>query len=103
METELDLMSREIKHGYPFTNICLRISIAECPYVDIPAWISMWISLLVWIVEDLHLKIMDIYVDSRRFLKIHVWICYGFLDQGVGLRASLYFRNDRSNYSTQLT
>jgi len=25
---------------------------------------------------------MDIYVDIRGFLKIHVWICYGLSDQG---------------------
>jgi len=25
---------------------------------------------------------MDIYVDIRGFLGIHVWICYGFSDQG---------------------
>ena len=29
--------------------LCLRISIAECPSMDIRAWISMWISTLVWI------------------------------------------------------
>jgi len=42
-----------IKHGYPFMDIyCLRISIAECSSMDIRAWISMWISTLVWIMED---------------------------------------------------
>jgi len=44
---------------------CLRISIAECPCMDIRAWISMWISTLVWIMEDWHPKIMDIDVDIR--------------------------------------
>jgi len=27
---------------------------------------------------------MDIHIDIRRFLEIHVWICYGFSNQGVG-------------------
>jgi len=72
-----------IKHGYPFMDIyCFRISIAECPCKDIRAWISMWISTLVWITEDWHPKIMDIHVDIRRFLEIHAWICYVFSDQG---------------------
>jgi len=49
-----------IKHGYPFMDIyCLLISIAECPCMGIRAWISMWISTLVWIIEDWHPKIMD--------------------------------------------
>jgi len=30
----------------------LRISIAECPFMDIPAWVSMWIFTLVWILKD---------------------------------------------------
>jgi len=30
-------------------------------------------------------KIMDIYVDIRGFMGIHVWICYGPLDQGKEL------------------
>jgi len=42
---------------------CLRMSISECPRMDIPAWISMWISTLVWIIEDCHPKIMDIHID----------------------------------------
>jgi len=43
----------QLKHGYTFMGIyCLRISIAERPSIDIPAWISMWISTLVWIIED---------------------------------------------------
>jgi len=72
-----------IKHGYPFMDIyCSRISIAECPCMDIRAWISMWISSLVWIIEDWYPKIMDIQVDIRGFLEIHAWICYGFSDQG---------------------
>ena len=72
-----------IKHGYPFMDIyCSRISIAECPCMDIAAWISMWISTLVWIIEDWHPKIMDINVDIRGFSEINVWICYGFSDQG---------------------
>ena len=61
----------------------LRISIAECPYMDILAWISIWISTLVWIIEDCHPKFMDIDVDIRGFLEIHAWICYGFSDQGT--------------------
>jgi len=24
----------------------------ECPHMDIPAWISMWISTLVWIIIE---------------------------------------------------
>jgi len=60
----------------------LRIPIAECPYY-ILAWISMWISTLVWIIGDCHTKIMDIHVDIRVFLEIHAWICYGFSDKGL--------------------
>jgi len=37
--------------------------------MDIRAWISMWISTLVWIIEDWHPKIMDIHVDIRGFWK----------------------------------
>ena len=43
----------------------------------------MWISTLVWIIEDWHPKIVDIHVDIRRFLKIHAWIGFGFSDQGL--------------------
>jgi len=57
---------------------CLRISIAECPCMDIPALIST----LVWIIEDWHPKIMDIHDDIRGFFEILVWICYGFSNQG---------------------
>ena len=65
----------QLKHGYTFMGIyCLRIFIAECPSIDIPAWISMWISTLVWIIEDWHKKIMDIHVDIRGFSGIHVKI-----------------------------
>ena len=40
-----------VKHGYLFMGIyCWRISIAESPCMDIPAWISMWISTFVWII-----------------------------------------------------
>ena len=60
----------------------LRISIAEWPCMDIPAWMSMWISIRKWIIQDWHPKIMDIYVDIRGFLEMHVWICCGFSDQG---------------------
>jgi len=63
----------------------LRISITECPCMDITAWISMWIATSVWIIEDLHPKIMDIHFDIRGFLEIHVWICYGFSNQGTEL------------------
>jgi len=62
---------------------CLWIPIAECPCMDIRAWISMWTSTLVWIIEDRHPKIMDIHVDIRGFLEIHAWVCYGFSDQGI--------------------
>ena len=42
---------------YPFVDIyCLRISIVECPCMDICARISMWISMLVWIIEGWHPK-----------------------------------------------
>jgi len=67
-------------------NICrLRISIAEYPSMDIPAWISMWISTLVLIIEHWHPKITDVHFDIRGYLEIHVWICYGFLNQGFVL------------------
>jgi len=75
---------------------CLRVSISECPCMDIRAWISMRISTLVWIIEDWHPKIMDIHFDIRGFLEIHAWICYGFSDQGYVIYCSLligYFRN----------
>ena len=26
---------------------------------------------------------MDLHVNIRGFLEIHVWICYGFSDQGM--------------------
>jgi len=51
--------------------------------MDILAWISMWISTLVWIIENCHPKITNIHVDNRGFLEIHAWICYGFSDQGL--------------------
>jgi len=53
--------------------------------MDIPAWISMWIFTRVWIIEHLHPKIIDIHVDIRGFLEFHLWIPYGFSDQGVAL------------------
>jgi len=31
---------------------CLQVSIEECLCMDIRAWISLWISTLVWIIED---------------------------------------------------
>ena len=72
-----------IKRGHPFMDFYfLRISNAECLCMDIPAWISMWISTLVWIIEDRHPIIMDIHVDIRGFLEICAWICYGFSGQG---------------------
>jgi len=49
--------------------------------MDIPVWVSIWIFTLVWIIEDWHPKIMDIHVDIRGHLEIHVLICYGFSDQ----------------------
>jgi len=53
----------------------------ECPCMDITAWISMWISTLMEN-EVRHPKIMDIHMDNRGLKEIHLWICYGFLDQG---------------------
>jgi len=40
---------------------CLLISTAECPCMDVRAWTSVWISTLVWIIEDWywHPKIME--------------------------------------------
>jgi len=67
---------------------CLGISVAECPCMDIRAWISMWISTLVWIIEYWHPNIMDIRVDIRGFLEIHACLCYGFSDQGVAYPCS---------------
>jgi len=52
--------------------------------MDTPAWISMWISTLVWIIEDWQKKNMDIYDEIRGFLEIRVWICCGLSDQGYG-------------------
>jgi len=52
----------------------------------------MWISTLVWIIEDCHPKLMDIHVDIRGFLEIHAWICYGFSDQG-------YFKAPKVNFA----
>jgi len=76
-----------LQHGYPFMDInCLRISIAECPWMDNSDWISMRISTLVWIIEDGHPKIMGIHFDIRGFLEIHVKICYRFSDQGSMLQ-----------------
>jgi len=57
----------------------------EGPCIDIPASISMRISALVWIIVDRHPKIMDINDDNCGVLEIHVWICYGFSDQGYTL------------------
>jgi len=48
--------------------------------MDIPAGISMWLFTLVWIIEDRHPNLVDIHVDIRGFLEIHVWIWYGFSD-----------------------
>ena len=39
-------------HGW-FTD---RLSIVECPWMDIPTSTSMWISTLVWIIDDWHKK-----------------------------------------------
>jgi len=72
-----------IKYGYPFKDIHIsRTSIVECLCMDIPVWISMWISTLVWRIEDWHPKNMDIHMDKRGFLEIHACISYGFSDQG---------------------
>jgi len=73
-----------IKHEYPSMNIYVpRTSIVGCPCTNITAWISMWISTLVWIIEDWYPKIMDTHTDDRTFLEIHVWMWYGFSDQGT--------------------
>jgi len=45
-----------------------------------PCLDSTWI--LLWRTEDWQPKIMDIHVDNREFLEIHVCICYGFSDKG---------------------
>ena len=74
---------------------CLRISIAECPCMDIPAWISMWISTVVWIIQDWHPKIMDIHVDIRRFLEIHAWICH--MDSRTRVRMSKIYLKWRTD------
>jgi len=73
---------------------------------NVLAWILMWISTLVWIIEDCHPKIMNIHVDICGFLEIHAWICYGFSDQGnvrpgdfrLG-SACLGYHRRRSDYS----
>jgi len=71
-----------LKHGYNFMDIyVLRISMVEYLCMDIPAWISMWISTLAWIIEESE-NHTDIDMNNRGFLEIHVWICYGFSDQG---------------------
>ena len=62
---------------------CSRISIAECPCMDIRAWILRWIFTLVWIIEDSHPKIMDIHVDNRGF-----WAINGF---AMDSRTRVYF------------
>jgi len=62
--------------------------------MDIPAWISMWITTLAWIIEDYHPKIMDIHVAIREFSEIHVWICYGFSDQGFFTDVNFFVYED---------
>jgi len=43
--------------AHKIMDICIpQISIGECPCMDIPAWILMWISTPQWIIEDLHPK-----------------------------------------------
>jgi len=82
-----------IKHEYPLIHIyCLRTSIAECPCMDIPALILMWISTLVWIVENSNPKMMNIQVDIRGFLEIHARICYGFSGQEMSCFLHFFFR-----------
>jgi len=70
--------------------------------MDIHAWISMWISTLVWIIEDTS-KIMDIHVDIRGFLEIHAWICYGFSDQGIPTKASFLVETGNNFIFSALT
>jgi len=54
--------------------------------MDILAWISMWISTLVWIIEDCHPKIMDIHVNIRGFLEIDA---YGYaMDSRTRVRSN---------------
>jgi len=45
----------------------IRTSIDECPCMNIPAWISMWISNLACIIKDWHLKTIDIHMDNWIF------------------------------------
>jgi len=71
----------------------LRISIVECPCMDIPASIYMWISTLVRLIEDLYiqrswistlisvnfLKSMHGYaMDSRTRVKGHLFLSLVF-------------------------
>ena len=51
------------------------------PQISIVEYPCMQIKTSLGIVEDWHPKIMDIHKDSRRNLKNHVWIGYGFSDQ----------------------
>ena len=61
-----------IKHGYSFMNIyCLRISIAQCPCMGSPAWISVWISIIEWIIKDWHPKIMDTHTANRHLSDVY--------------------------------
>jgi len=64
---------------------CLRISIAGCPCMDIRAWISMWISILVCIIEDWKKSWISMLI-SGDFFEIHAWICYGFSDQSPNIK-----------------
>jgi len=59
-----------------------RISIVECPCMDVPVQVSMWISTLVRRIEDWYPKNMDIHIDNRGFTGIRVRICCAFSDQG---------------------
>jgi len=59
-----------IKHGYPFMDInCLRISIAGCPRKDIRAWISMWVSTLVWIICSWPLRYPGAFVNDAYVIR----------------------------------
>jgi len=67
----------------------LRISIVECPCMDFPGWISMLISTLVWIMKDWHPKVMNIRMDNRVFLGIHVYMLW-ILGPGIASDTCYY-------------
>jgi len=80
-----------IKHWYHFMDTyCLRMSIAKCPCIDIPAWISIvWLSTTCMDNWRLASKNHGYQCWYPWIFEIHVWICYGFLDQGC----NIFFRH----------